>query len=269
MDTPPTALGAYRAIGVFAGLDGLLRDLPKATDAALIADVLAECATPGQTLVVGVTGSVAAGKTTFCASIAARLRGAMRLDIISTDGFLHTNETLSARGPLMRKGYPESYDLALMSGVLQRARWGPVSVPGYSHTTYDRAPDLDRTVDRPDILIVEGLGFSPSAGQLNPAALLDLLIYIDATEEDLETWFLTRFMAFCEEARTNPASFYARFAGMPPEAVDTFARHVWQSINLPNLREHISTMTRHADIVISKARDHSMRLNVPAGASDS
>lgn len=259
-----TASRYHRTPGAYAGLDTLLGNLPKAADPALIADALAGCATPGQTLVVGVTGSVAAGKTTFCTAIAAHLGNAVRLDVISTDGFLHPNDALVERGLLMRKGFPESYDLSLLSGVLQRARWGPVNVPGYSHTTYDRAPDLDRTIDRPDILIVEGLGFSPSTGQRNPAALLDLLIYIDASEEDLESWFLTRFRAFCEEAAGNSGSFYARFTSLPPEDRDAFARQVWQSINLPNLRDHIASAKHHADIVISKARDHSMRLSLSA-----
>lgn len=263
MDTKPAGHRRFRSPSVFAELNALLRDLPRSADAALIADTLAQCATPGQPLIVGVTGSVAAGKTTFCVAIADRLRNALQVDIVSTDGFLLPNATLEAQGILMRKGFPESYDLALLSGVLQRARWGPVHIPAYSHTTYDRAPDLDRMIDRPDILLIEGLGFSPGAGQRTPTALLDLLIYIDATENDLESWFLDRFIAFCEAAKTDPTSFYNRFAVLPPEARDAIARQVWQGINLPNLRDHIAPMKGYADIVISKTRDHAMRLIPP------
>lgn len=237
-----------------------------AADDAMIAKAIAACATPGATLVVGVTGSVAAGKTTFCSAMASRLGRDQRVEVVSTDGFLLSNEALMERGLIMRKGFPESYDTALLAGVLRRARWGPVSVPGYSHTTYDRAPDLDRTIDKPDILLVEGLGFSSNGGCRSAAALLDLLIYLDADEADLETWYVRRFMQFWRDAEANPASFYARFRTMDAAQADVFARHIWTSINLPNLREHIAPMRDRADILIAKSADHAMRISLPAFA---
>ena len=254
----------FRSPQVHAELNDLLSDLPKAADATLIADVLAECATPGETLVVGVTGSVASGKTTFCTSIADHLRSTMRVEIVSTDGFLLPNSELADRGLLLRKGYPESYNLNLLSGALQRARWGPVRAPGYSHTTYDRAAELDRTIDRPDIVLVEGLGLSPTGKQRDPSAFLDLLIYIDASEQDLEAWFVRRFMNLWRDAETNGSSFYARFRTMSETEADGFAHQVWAGINLPNLREHIAPARQHADLLISKSANHDMRLAMPA-----
>lgn len=244
-------------------LQALLKDLPRPVDDALIADVLAECTTPGETLIVGVTGSVAVGKSTLCAAIAGKLRSTMRVEIVSTDGFLFPNSVLTERGLLTRKGYPESYNMELLSGVLQRVRLGPVIVPGYSHTIYDRASDLDRVIDRPDILIVEGLGLSPTGKQRDAGALLDLLIYIDASEEFLEEWFVRRFMAFWREAENNPTSFYTRFRTMTSEAAEAFARQVWTSINLPNLREHIALAKAQADLLISKSSGHRMTLSLP------
>lgn len=264
MDARTSTIRTLRSARAFADLQDLLRDLPKPVDLTLIAEILAECATPGETLVIGVTGSVAAGKTRFCSGIANHLRSTMQVEIASTDGFLLSNAALSERGLLKRKGYPESYDADLLSGALQRARWGPVRIPGYSHTTYDRAAELDRDIDRPDILIVEGLGLSPSGGQRDPAALLDLLIYLDASEDDLEAWFVRRFLKFWREAESNPTSFYARFRNLSPDAAEAFARQVWSDINLPNLRDHIAPAREHADLLISKAADHSMILSMPS-----
>lgn len=164
----------------------------------------------------------------------------------------------------MRKGFPETYDVGLLSGVLQRSRWGAVRVPAYSHVTYDRAPEHDRTIDRPDIMLVEGLGFALSNNQRSPAALLDILIYLDASEEDLEGWFVSRFMNFWRDAETDPASFYARFRSMGEADAEAFARQVWNSINLPNLRDNIAPIRQEADILIAKAADHSMRISLPA-----
>jgi type I pantothenate kinase len=58
---------------------------------------------PGETFIVGVTGSVAVGKTTFCNAIVGHLRSTQQIEIVSTDGLL-SNDALNARGPSMRKG---------------------------------------------------------------------------------------------------------------------------------------------------------------------
>jgi type I pantothenate kinase len=187
----------------------------------------------------------------------------MHLEIVSTDGFLHSNETLAGKGLSLRKGFPETYDSGLLSGTLQRARLGPVRIPGYSHITYDRALELDRTIDRPEIILVEGLGLSKGTDQRDPSALLDLLIYIDASEPDLEAWYVNRFMAFWREAQTNPASFYIRFRQMTEPEAEVFAHSIWTSINLPNLRDHITTARAQADLIVTKSADHGMRLSMP------
>lgn len=245
-------------------LRALMRNLPGPANADLVADMLAECATPGATVVVGITGSVASGKSTLSTSIANRLQSTKRVEIISTDGFLFPNEVLLSNGLIMRKGFPETYDVGLLSGVLQRARWGAVRVPAYSHITYDRSPEHDRTIDRPDIMLVEGLGFALNSSQRSPAALLDILIYLDAREDDLECWFVSRFMNFWRDAETDPASFYARFRSMSETEAEAFARQVWNGINLPNLRDNIAPIRQEADILITKSADHSMQISVPA-----
>ena len=254
----------FKSATAGAGLGAFVPDPHAEVDASVVAELLAECAAAGSTLIVGITGSVAAGKSTLSSAIASHLHSTLRIESISTDGFLYPNETLISRGLIMRKGYPETYDTGLLSGVLQRVRWGPVRVPAYSHVTYDRMPDLDRTIDRPDILLVEGLGFSLGGYQRSPAALLDLLLYIDAGEDDLEAWYVARFMEFWREAETNPQSFYARFRGMGEAEAEAFARQVWAGVNLPNVRENIAPVKREADILLTKAADHSMTLTLPA-----
>jgi type I pantothenate kinase len=207
---------------------------------------------------------VAAGKSTISAAVADHLRSTLKIEVISTDGFLFPNDVLAARGLSLRKGYPETYDLGLLSGVVQRARWGAVRVPGYSHTTYDRAPELDRTITRPEILLVEGLGFSLNANQRSSAALLDLLIYVDADEALLEEWFVKRFLDHWRAAETHPASFYARFRNLSESETAAFARQVWVGINLPNLRDNIAPLKQQADILVEKSHDHALRVTLSA-----
>jgi type I pantothenate kinase len=202
--------------------------------------------------IVGVTGSVAAGKSAFVAALAQAWPppGARRIEIVGTDGFLLPNAVLDARGLTLRKGFPESYDDAAFGEALARARHGGVTFPGYSHVAYDVDPDLGRWIERPDVLIVEGLGLGPHR------PLFDALIYIDAAEVDLEAWFVARFMRLWEGAEHDPASFYARFRNLDRAAATAFARSVWTGINLPNLREHISPQRALADLVVVKGPDH-------------
>jgi type I pantothenate kinase len=208
--------------------------------------------------IVGITGAVAVGKSTLAAALRERIAAGPRsveveveVEVVCTDGFLLDNATLEMRGLTLRKGYPESYDVEALRRALARVRQGPTDFPGYSHVTYDVDPALSRRIDPPDILIVEGLGLQ------EPAALgLDALLYLDADESLLETWFTERFIQLWRAAETDPTSFYARFRHMPLEEVQALAANVWQRINLPNLREHIIHSRDQADWVVRKGAGH-------------
>ncbi len=208
---------------------------------------------------VGVTGSVAVGKSTLCAALVEALCSHLSADVISTDGFLFANHHLEPRGLLMRKGFPETYDAALMRDTLGALRLGAATVPGYSHTIYDIDPALARDITAPQILFVEGLGLAPT-GDDAASANLDLLIYIDASENDLESWFLERFMRLWHAAEHDEASFYRRFRHMSVDEARAFGRTVWIGVNLPNLREHIIRARAPAQIVLHKSADHTLHL---------
>lgn len=244
---------------------------PPEIELGTLAGLVAGAAGNGPTRIVGLTGSVAVGKSTLARDIAAALAPRMRVDIVPTDGFLFPNAVLDGRGLTLRKGFPESYDVQTMRNVLSAARHGPVVVPGYSHSLYDIDPALSRTVDRPDLLLVEGLGLAPGPDGMSPAGLLDSLLYLDAEEADLRHWFVQRFMALWRAAETDPGSFYARFRGMSEAEAAQFATvAVWEGINLPNLRDHISRARDLADVIVWKSRDHALHLVRPeSGAATS
>jgi type I pantothenate kinase len=203
---------------------------------------------------IGITGGVAAGKTTLANGLLEIFRSVPtrpRVERIGTDGFLYPNVLLTEKGILDRKGFPESYDREALHGALRRLRARPAVIPEYSHIIYDVDPAASRTIDPPDVLIVEGLG-------LDRTAPVDTLIYLDAEEVEQETWFVARFMAFWEIGRRDPDSFYARFRDLDADAAAQLGARVWTSINRPNLREHIAPVRGTADIVVTKGPNHSI-----------
>src|SRR5579884_1008789 len=112
--------------------------------------------------IIGVAGSVAAGKSTFTRVMRALLQrwpNTPRVDLVTTDGFLFPNALLEREGLMARKGFPESYDgTRLLSFVIDvKAGKRKVEAPVYSHVTYDIVPGESIVIDRPDILILEGL----------------------------------------------------------------------------------------------------------------
>ncbi|MEZ5955464.1 MAG: hypothetical protein R3C13_14300 [Hyphomonas sp.] len=211
-------------------------------------------------LVAGLTGSVASGKTTLARGLADVLDDTYRVETMSTDGFLYPNAVLAERDLTLRKGFPETYDTGAIGDALEALARGQADFPGYSHVTYDIDPALTRTIAQPDILILEGLGFRPLSPPPRPEREPDLLIYLDATEDDLLAWFLERFVRLWNAAREDATSFYANFLHMSEPELLVFAQSVWERINLPNLREHIAPLKEHADIVLLKARDHTLAI---------
>lgn len=213
----------------------------------------------GTPYIVGVAGSVAIGKSTF----AAALRDAIaawpehaRVESIATDGFLFPNAVLAARGLARRKGFPESYDVAALRAALTAIKAGKrVALPRYSHVTYDVAIDNPLIVERADILILDGLHLA-QVERPGAARLIDCLIYLDADEAGIETWFTDRLLPLMVAGRDDPASFYHQFRHLDDAGRRTFAAMVWQSINLPNLRDHIVKDRAAADIVVHKTADH-------------
>jgi type I pantothenate kinase len=208
-------------------------------------------------LIVGVTGAVAAGKSTLAAQLKAAIEAwaeRPKVEVVATDGFLFPNVVLEARGLLNRKGFPETYDVEGMRAALSAIRSGPADFPAYSHALYDIDPALSQRIEPPDVLIVEGLGLHLGAAALG----LDALIYLDADETHVEAWFEARFIEFWRAAEADPASFYARFRNLTEAQTRDVAGQVWRAINLPNLREHIVKARDIADVLVSKGADHAI-----------
>ncbi|RAN42156.1 MULTISPECIES: type I pantothenate kinase [unclassified Hyphomonas] len=221
---------------------------------------LSELQADREGLIAGLTGSVASGKTTLAGALADVLDDTLDVATVSTDGFLYPNSVLAERELTLRKGFPETYDHQALGEALRTLRTGEAAFPAYSHVTYDVDPALTRVIAQPDVLILEGLGFQPLSPPPRETHEPDLLIYLDASEDDLLAWFLERFVRLWNAAREDPSSFYANFLHMSEPELLEFAQSVWERINLANLRENIAPLKQRADIVLFKTRDHTITI---------
>jgi type I pantothenate kinase len=226
---------------------------------------------PRTPYLLGLAGSVAAGKSTT----ARLLQRVMQADpshrtvaIVPTDGFLYPNKVLAERGLMHRKGFPESYDLRPLLTFLFDLKAGkrPVEAPIYSHLLYDVVPGQTIEVSDADVVIVEGLnilqlasGSAPSQGEVVVSDFFDFSIYLDADEDVLRRWYVERFLKLRETAFNDPLSHFHHYASLSvPESV-AVAEDLWDRINGVNLRENILPTRGRADLVLSKAPDHSIQ----------
>jgi len=218
--------------------------------------------------ILGIAGSVAVGKSTTARvlkALLARWPDHPRVDLITTDGFLHPNEELNRRGIMHRKGFPESFDTARLLNFLHEVKSGKemIEAPVYSHFHYDILPGQSLAIDRPDILIVEGLNVlqparMPRDGEAIPfvSDFFNFSIYIDAAAKVIEEWYVTRFMRLRQTAFRDPGAYFHRYAHLTPDAARAQALEIWRTINEKNLAENILPTRQRARLILRKSANH-------------
>ncbi len=218
--------------------------------------------------IIGVAGSVAVGKSTTARvlqALLARWPNVPKVDLITTDGFLYPNAVLEREGLMEKKGFPESYDLPALLRFLTDVKAGrrPARAPIYSHLVYDVVPNEWHEVDRPDILIVEGLnvlqtGRLPRDGKAIPfvSDFFDFSVYLDASEDVLRTWYVNRFLTLRGTSFADPKSYFHRYTNFSDEEAAKVATSIWSRINLVNLHDNILPTRQRADLILKKGESH-------------
>jgi type I pantothenate kinase len=218
--------------------------------------------------IIGVAGSVSVGKSTssrVLQALLSRWKENYEVALVTTDGFLYPNAILEEKGIMSKKGFPESYDIRNLLRFVSEIKSGKteVRVPKYSHQIYDIVPDKIIVSPQPDILIIEGLNvlqnrndYPKSKPSLFVSDFLDFSIYVDAEENLLEDWFVSRFLNFREMAFNDRDSFYRTFIELSESEAKKMAISVWREINSKNLHYNILPTRERASLILHKGENH-------------
>ncbi len=217
--------------------------------------------------IIGIAGSVAVGKSTtarLLRALLARWENHQKVELVTTDGFLYPKEVLNERGIMHRKGFPESYDIKRLVEFVSDVKAGKpnLTVPIYSHITYDITEEV-KVVDRPDVLIIEGLNVLQSGmdyphdpHRVFVSDFLDFSLYVDASSDVIENWYVERFLKFRQGAFTKPGSYFSHYTKLTESQAIEKAHDIWQTINGINLHQNILPTKGRAQLVLKKGSDH-------------
>ncbi|EGR0302614.1 type I pantothenate kinase [Vibrio parahaemolyticus] len=217
--------------------------------------------------VIGIAGSVAVGKSTtarILKALLSRWENHPKVALVTTDGFLYPKKVLEERGIMHRKGFPESYDIKRLVEFVSDVKAGKpnLEVPVYSHITYDITDELKK-VDRPDVLIIEGLNVLQSGmdyphdpHRVFVSDFLDFSIYVDAESETIEQWYVERFLKFRRGAFTKPGSYFSHYTQLSVDEAKSKAKEVWRNINGLNLELNILPTRERAHLILHKGVNH-------------
>jgi type I pantothenate kinase len=219
---------------------------------------------PRVPFVIGVAGSVAVGKSTTSRVLQALLASwpsHPQVSLVTTDGFLLPQRVLEARGLERRKGFPESYDQRRLLRFMADVKSGvpEVAAPVYSHLAYDVVAGESQVIHSPDIVIVEGLNVLQAGRGVFVSDYFDFSIYVDGNDEDIEQWYVERFLTLRETVFRNPSSYFHRYAALTPDQARETALGIWREVNLVNLRENVLPTRERAHLILVKGRDHAVR----------
>ncbi|WP_028063861.1 type I pantothenate kinase [Solirubrobacter soli] len=210
---------------------------------------------------IALGGSVAVGKSTaarLVVRLLQSLRPDWRVELVTTDGFLLPNATLIERDILARKGFPESYDRRALLRFVADLKSGveELRAPLYSHLTYDVLEET-QLVRAPDVLVLEGVNvLQRGSGRVYVSDFVDFALYLDAEEEDVKRWYLSRFLKLRNGAFQKPESYFHRYAQLSDDEALAVASGIWERTNRPNLLNNIQPTRPRADVILEKGADH-------------
>lgn len=213
--------------------------------------------------ILGISGGVSVGKSTLSRLFLELLRiynPNWKIDLITTDGYIYPKQKLFEKGIMTKKGFPESYETEKLIKDLKKIKYGHENVPTYtySHLTYDRLKDNYYYVNRPDILIIEGVNIFQTNNYSEELVsdYLDYKIYLDSEIPQMKKWYIERFFKLQQEAFQNPESHFYQYKDLNKQETENLAIELWENINEVNINKNILPTKKRADLVLHKDANH-------------
>lgn len=220
--------------------------------------------------IIGITGSVASGKSTTGRILQILLNKwpeHRRVELVTTDGFLYSNQILHQKSLMQKKGFPQSYNTYDLINFILKIKSGTqlITIPIYSHITYDIIQNFKQTIQNPKILILEGLNIFNTYNNQHLLChhifdndFIDFSIYIDAAEFLLQEWYIHRFLKFCHISRFKKKSYFSQYYQCSIDKLISIASSIWNHINIINLKKNILPTKKHAHLILHKETNHTI-----------
>lgn len=200
-------------------------------------------------VVIGITGNIASGKTTLASEIETICKTCfpkLTISNISTDNFLYTNLQLKARNLYNKKGFPESYNYDIIRkfihALLTKKK---IELPLYSHKINDINLKKSVIINKPDIVILEGLLIlQPEFYQI-----LNESIFIDVDETSNYKWFMQRCL------KLNLSQLY----NISDDKFIEIVKDNWTNINLKNYHDNVLPLKVKATVKVKLDFNHSIK----------
>ncbi|QNQ83149.1 type I pantothenate kinase [Lactobacillus sp. PV037] len=228
-----------------------------------IIDILSIKTTP---FIIGVSGAVASGKSTFATKLKQELEKKYplkKIEVVSADNFLKSNAELEEKGLMEQKGFPVSFNWNALANFFEAVKNHYPNIPYriYSHELSDLVPNQVEVLEQVDILIIEGIYLLEDApGEtVSPRKYINFNFYLDTSEENLYCWYLERFHKMMDLNYNNPGNFFYSWAHRPRQEADKFAEEVWKKVNLKNLHSYIAPTKKRADVIVKKEKNHQIK----------
>jgi len=107
-------------------------------------------------------------------------------------------------------------------------------------------------------VLQSGMDYQDEKPRMFVSDYLDFSIYVDADEQKLEDWYISRFMKFRKGAFAHPDSYFHSFAQLSEREAKKTARTIWREINRKNLRKNILPTRERASLILHKSDGHAV-----------
>lgn len=202
-------------------------------------------------LIIGVTGNVASGKSTFASYLKKELQKTFlfdQIETISTDDFLYTNDYLINHNLFNKKGWLESYDFNKITNFFNDLNQNEKAVLNGKYN--QQIGDMNQTnylIKKPTVLILEGtMVLTPLFEEY-----IDLSIFLEVDLETNYKWFKGRSL--------ENLKYKKEYAHLSVDEASEVIETIWSDVNLKTFFNYIEPYKENATIKISVNEFHEIK----------